>query len=288
MAKGEEPTQSTTTKLGPEQEEFFKLALPGVRDFAAKVPTRYGGSQVADFDPYQVTAQNLALGAADPQQRLADSGAQASNYYTSGAIWQPENNPGMRDAIDAAVRPINQQLTETTLPAIRGEAIRTGNFDSSKRQISEGLAARGAAQAAGDVSSRIVQNEYETNVRAQLQAMGMLPQTQALQTTPALTVGGVGDIRQAMSQAEINQAVGNYNFDQYAGISQAKDILGLVQGMPGGTTVSTGNVPSPNPFTTIAGGALTGASLGSAIPGIGTLVGGGVGAAAGALPFLFR
>ena len=89
-----------------------------------------------------------------------------------------------------------------------------------------------------------------------------------------------------MNQAMLGQDVNAFNFDQMAPFLQSKEIMSLLQGLPGGTTTSTANTPQANPWTQALGGAATGASLGTAImPGIGT----GVGAGAGALlPFLFR
>lgn len=280
------PTQSTTYQLSPEQRQLMDLAIPGVRNFAASVPQRYQGSTIAGFDPLQTKGQGQVLEGAQTQGNLAQGGANAENFFTSGSIWDPASNPNLKGAVDAAVRPIYQNLTENTLPAIRGEAITTGNFGGSRQGIAEGLAARGASQAAGDTASKLVQNEYDTNINAQLKALGLLPTVQAAQTTEGTTTSGVGDVRQAMSQALLGQNVNNFNYDQLAPFLQSKEILSLLQGLPGGTTVSTGNTPTANPFTQALGGAAAGASLGSAImPGIGT----GVGAAGGALlPFLFK
>lgn len=285
-SSNQQPTQSTTYQLSPEQRDLLNLAMPGVRQFAASVPQRYQGSTVAGFDPSQVQGQNEVLGAAGTQGDLARSGAAANKFFTSGSIWDPASNPNLQGAIDAATRPITQNLNENILPGIRADAVTSGNFGGSRQGVAEGIAARGASQAIGDTASKLVQNEYDTNVNAQLKALGLLPTVQGAQTAEGTTTSGVGDVRQAMNQAQLNQNVGNFNFDQYAPFLQSKDIVSLLQGLPGGTTVSTGNTPQANPWTQALGGAAAGASLGTAImPGIGT----GVGAAGGALlPFLFK
>lgn len=287
MAKDSgQPTQSTTYQLSPEQRELMGLAMPGVREFAASTPQRYSGSQVAPFNANQVSGQNQVLGATGAQQTLADNSARANNFFTSGNIWDPSANPALAGAVDAAVRPIYDNLDERVLPGIRGEAVQSGNFGSSRQGIAEGLATREASRAAGDTASKLVQSQYDTNVNAQLKAMGLVPTIQGAQTVPGTTTSGVGDVQQAYSQALLNQDVNNFNFDQMAPFLQSKEIMALLQGLPGGTTVSTANNPTANPMTQALGGAATGASLGSAImPGIGT----GVGALGGALlPFLFK
>lgn len=287
MAKGsqEQPRQETTYQLSPEQRQLMDLAMPGVRNFAASVPKRYEGSQVAGFTPEQTAGQQQVLAAAPTQDALARSAAGANQFFTSGSIWDPSANPNLRGAIDASVRPIYENLTEKALPAIRSEAVSTGNFGSSRQGIAEGIATREASRAAGDTAAKLAQSQYETNVNAQLKAMGLLPTVQGAQTAAGVTTSGVGDVRQAMDQALLNQTVNAFNFDQLAPFLQSKEIMSLLTGLPGGTTISTGNVPKANPLTSALGGAAAGASLGSAImPGIGT----GIGAGAGALlPFLF-
>jgi hypothetical protein len=126
---------------------------------------------------------------------------------------------------------------------------------------------------------------YGQNLAAMYQALGMAPTLSALETAPAATYGAVGDVNQAMNQARINAAIQGFNFDELAPYLQAKDIMALAQGFPGGTTTSTANVPQANPWMQSLGGAATGASLGSMFGPVGM----GVGAAGGAvMPFLFR
>lgn len=278
--------QKTTYELSPEQRELMNIAMPGVREFAASTPQRYQGSQVAGFTEPQIAGQNMALGAAPVQAGLAKNAAGANNFYTSGDIWNPSSNPNLQGAIDASVRPIYENLTEKALPAIRQEAITAGGFGGSRQGIAEGIATREASRAAGDTASKLAQSQYDTNVNAQLKALALTPTIQGAQTAPSITTSGVGDVQQALQQALLNQDVSGFNFDQYAPFMQSKEIMALLQGLPGGTAISTANSPTSSPWGQALGGAATGASLGSALmPGIGT----GIGALGGALlPFLFR
>lgn len=280
------PTQTTKYELSPEQRELMNLAMPGVREFAAKVPERFQGSTVAGFDPSQVAGQEKALGAAGTQAQLASGGAGTTGYWLSPDALDVQNNPTVRSSIDAATRPIFENLTRTALPAIRSSSQQTGNFGGSRQGIAEGLAIQGAESAAGDAGARIASDAYSQNVKAQLQALGLLPQTQQAQLSDATTTSGVGDVRQGQAQRLLDEEVGNFNYDQTAPFLQSKEIISLLQGLPGGSTVTTGSVPQQNKLTGALGGAASGAALGSAImPGIGT----GIGAVGGALlPFLFK
>lgn len=277
-------SQTTTQELSPEQRQLMQLAMPGVTQFAASVPQRYQGSTIAGFDPSQTAGQEGALDSAGVQTDLARSGANTSNFWMSDQPWLPSNNPALQGSIDAATRPITQALTEQALPAIRDSAEKTGNFGSSRQGIAEGLASGRASQAIGDATSKITNDNYQTNVNAQLKALGLLPQTSGAQTTGDQTTSAVGDVRQSMAQALLGENVSNFNYDQLAPFLQSKEIMSLLSGLPGGSTTTTSTGPQKNNLTSALGGAAAGASLGSAImPGVGTAVGGGLGAL---LPFL--
>lgn len=286
MGSPSQPTQTTTQVLSPEQRELMNTVMPTIKQYAATVPQRYQGPTTAGFTPEQTGGQEMALGAVPSVNEVGANAAKANNFYTSGNIWDPTANPNLKGAIDAATRPITENLLERALPAIRSGSVQTGNFGGSRQGIAEGQAIRGAEQATGDTAAKIAEDLYSTNVGAQQRAIAMAPTVQGAQTTGATVTSGVGDVRQAMDQARINAGVNAFNFDQYAPFLNARDILSLMQGLPGGSTVSTGNTPTTNPMTQALGGAATGAALGSAImPGVGT----GVGALGGALlPFLFR
>jgi hypothetical protein len=319
----QQPTQTTQYQLSPEQRQLMNLAIPGVAQFAAQTPQRYQGETVAGFTPAQQAAQTSATNAAGSQQQVADTAASvwggipasltpfagSSDISISPETWA-KSAPSLSGAITAATNPLYENLTESALPAIRSAGLGTSGLTTSgsRQGIAEGLATKGTARAAGEVGARMSQAEldalqnlnqqrYATNVQGEgqrygqnlaalYQMLGLTPTIQGAQTQPAATLSAVGDTQQAMEQAKINAAMNAFNFDQYAPYLKSKDILSLISGIPGGSTVSTGNVPTANPFTQALGGAATGASLGSALfPGIGT----GVGAAGGALlPFLFR
>ena len=279
----EPQTQTTTQVLSPEQRQLMNLAMPGVTEFAASVPQRYGGSTVAGFDPSQTAGQEGALTSAGTQTDLARSGAGTTAGWLDPNVLDVSNSPLMQRNIEAAQRPVWQALNEQALPQIRGAADATGNFGSSRQGIAEGLATGRAAQGAFDSAGNILTKAYDTNVNAQLKALGLLPSTIGTQTTGDITTSNVGDVRQGMAQSLINQDVSNFNYDQLAPFLQSKEIMSLLTGLPGGSTVSTASVPQKNQLTSALGGAASGASLGSMFGPIGTGVGAGVG---GLLSFL--
>lgn len=282
----QQPTQETRSVLSPQQEELMSLAMPSIRRYAAFVPQQYQGPTIADFNPTQLSAQNMALGAAQGQAGVGSDAASAVRNLTSNNIWDPNFNPALRGAIDASVRPIMEQLTQTALPALRSGAAATGGFGGSRQALGEVGATGKALQAVGDTSSRLVNDLYKTNIDAQLKAIGLTPTVQQGLYQPAVSAGAVGDIQQNLEQQKINAAVQGFNFEQMAPFMAGRDIMSMIGGLPGGSTVSTANVPQQNPWMQSLGGAASGAALGSAImPGVGT----GIGAVAGGvMPWVFR
>lgn len=319
----EQPTQTTSYQLAPEQRQLMNLAMPGIAQFAAQTPTRYQGEQVAPFTGTQQQAQQSAISAAGTQGDIANQAANVwsgipanlRDYTPTGGINVSQQQwdaaaPTLNSAISSATRPIYENLTEAALPAIRGTGLGTSGLTTSgtRQGVAEGIASGKASRAAGDVGAQMANTElqqlqnlnqqryatdvagegqrYGQNLSALYQMLGLTPSIQGAQAQPAATLGAVGDVQQAMDQAKINEAMQNFNFDQYAPYLKSKDILSLVQGIPGGSTMSTANVPTASTGSQALGGALAGAQLGTAImPGIGT----GVGAAGGALlPFLFK
>jgi hypothetical protein len=279
-SKSTPTTQTTQYNLAPEQRQILDLAMPGITQFASTVPQRYQGNAIAGFDPLQTQGQNMALGGATAQQGVADTAKGTSDYILGGHLWDPTNNPALSGAVDAAVRPITENYNEVVRPAVRDNFQQAGQvFGGSQRDKANEAIARDYLRNVGDTSSKLVQGEYNTNIDATLKALGLAPQTQATQVTPGVTTSGVGDVRQAMSQALIGQNVSNFNYDQLAPFLQSEELVKLLSSVPGASATTTGNVPQPNQALSALGGAAAGASLGTAImPGIGTAGGAGLGA----------
>lgn len=275
------PSQSTTVQMSPQQKWLFGLAKPGIANWAAHTPQRYGGEQVAGFDPLQRKGQNMAVNTALGQQTDFVRDAARANDFLMGDIWNPSSNPNLRNAITAATRPITENYKETVLPGIRDEFSVAGQeFGGSRRGVAEGIAGGRYLDSVGDTASKLVQDQYGNNLAANQRAIAMAPQTAASLLQPAQTVSGVGDIRQKMEQALINEAVGGFNFDQNSRFLQSKDILNILSGLPGGTSTTTANSPQAPWWQQALGGATAGASL------LGGMGGGGGASLSSLLPFL--
>lgn len=282
---GGNPSQTTTTQLSPEQKELYALAMPSLKEFAANPPQAYPGSTVASFDPLQTQGQEMALSQTGGQGQVVGSAADASKFFTSGDVLNPASNPGLSGYIDAATRPIYNNLTERVLPAVRSGANQAGQFGGSRQAIAESLASRDAATAAGDTAAKIVGQSYGTGVDAMTKALGLSGSTAQNLNIPAMTTSGVGDVRQNLLQQILGEGASKWNYEQMLPLLMGKELTSIAGALPNAGTTTTGNSPTPNKAVSSLGGALSGAAAGSAFGPWGAAAGGGIGAL---LPFLSR
>lgn len=271
-------SQTTEMKLSPEQQWLFELAKPGIEWWGTKAPERWGGSQIVGFNDQQTKGQNMALNAGKGQTQLGNAAAQ-NNEFLMGDIWNPASNPHLKEAIGAATRPITENYQEVVMPGIADEFIGAGQqFGGSRRGVAEGIAGGKYLNAVGDTASKLVQDQYANNLNANVRALALAPQTSQAMTTGAQTVSGVGDIRQKMEQALLNESVANWNFDENAPFLQSKELMSLIGGLPGGSATSTAPVQQAPWWQQALG-------IGSTVAGLGSAVGGasGIGSALASL-----
>ncbi len=101
-----------------------------------------------------------------------DPKAATGNFLTSGAAMNPATNPFLKSSIDAATRPMLDRLREDILPSIRGEAVTSGNFGSSRQGIAEGLAASRANRDMADIAAGMSNENYGRGLDAMGKAYG--------------------------------------------------------------------------------------------------------------------
>ena len=317
MSSTNQPTQTTTQVLSPEQKQLFNAALPGVQQFAAAPPpTAYPGSSVAPLTAAQTQGQQDILAAAPKAGQIADwatGGIQQTtanplptslNIFNDPGIWNPNNNQGIADAIAAAQRPTWQALTETALPAIRTGEVTAGGFGGSRGQLGEGVATGRAFRTASDQASKIAEDEYAANLAAvnsryatnlgagvtqrgqDIGAYEAAPTFQTAEFVPGQAEFAVGTAQQQQQQNELNDLIAKYYYNQpgVAPFLQSQQILALLGGLPGGGVTSTGNLPQGPTAGKVASGAIAGAAAGAPFGPIGA----GIGAVGGGvLPFAF-
>jgi hypothetical protein len=260
-------------------------AANGAADYAGGQGMDLSQGMVNDSEQYLAQSGNYLANAnrmanfnpADPTQQ---------NIQNAGAY---SNNPNIDGAIDAASRDVTRNLTEVQLPGINRAAAGSGNTNSSRTGVAEGIAMRGAGDRIGDIASTIRADAYNNGLNLseqgrQANMQGMLQgQTTGLDAQN-VAVGRGMDLRNQGMQGTVNmydlmgRAGDKYQQDQqgYASADQQRwegqynkpwDLLSRYMGAVGGTNwgSQTQNATT-NPGSTM--GAIQGA-LGGAAAGMG-------------------
>lgn len=278
-------TGTTTAQLSPEQQQALGLAMPWMQQFGTTGLSSSAVPQVAGFTPSQMQGQTMALNAAGGQAPIVESAGQGSQFLTSGAALSPSSNPALQESINAAVLPIQQNLTESTLPAIREAATGVGQIGSSREGIAEGLATRGAEQAEGAVSADLANKNYQAGLSAMVNALTSAPTVAGAQTMPASTTSAVGDVQQQQQQKELDYQAAVNAFNQMSPEVVASLLGSFASGIPGGgvTTTGTGTTTGQGLSTTQS---QSNPSLASLLTGGASAAGGFATGLSDILPFL--
>lgn len=318
MSKGGAPDVSTT-RVDPDIKEAFLANFQNAQSVAGALPVQ----QFAGFNPmYQAGEEALVNTAlAGPGISGTDLAAQMAAYggvYQPAQQTAQLANLGMTGPgnIASYMNPYTSLVRENALAdletARRAAIQQTGEramqaraFGGSRQGVAEGITNLGFARQAGTLGTQL--NEQAFNQAVQLQAAdlarqqaaqaanqqaglqgaqlrlagagalgGLAAQQQALRLGGAQAVMGAGGARQALDQQQMD-AIRNIGLQR----------LGVVQTSLGAQPANLGGVVSTpmysNPGAGLLGGALAGAQLGSAIPGVGTAIGAGVGGLLGLL-----
>ena len=250
---GDDASSETRVRqvLSPEQRRLLRATEPTLADFARNPPVPFPGDRVAGFDPLQLLAQSLGVGAATGEVAASSQAANEALRFILGPGLDPTTNPNLQAAITAGTTPIFEGLTQSVLPSIRGEAVTSGQFGSSRQGIAEGLAAQSANRVAGEVAADIANRGFLGSLDAASRALLTAPQTAQLGLAPSAAIDAIGATRQFQQQAEINAAVQRFMEEQLFPFLAAREVTGLALGLPGGgANTSQFDVPggSKDPF----------------------------------------
>lgn len=278
------PANTTTSEskyeLGPEQQAMWDSIWPTF-EAAAKKGLKMPGKYVG-FDPLQTQAQDSMVASAKTGQiaDLAKNTGAASNYLLNDAI-KVESNPVIGDYVKAARRSLDDAFTENVLPGIGSSAIAAGGYGDTRHGVAQGIATGKYMNAAGDITSEIYNNAYNTGLDAMTRGIALSPTTYGTITTPQTTLDAVGSLRRQDKQMRNQDAFTRNNWDYLF----AQDLLGQIGMMPGGTQIGTVTGPptqEQSMFSKALGGGMAGmgmvGSLASAGMAVNPMLGLGLGA----------
>jgi hypothetical protein len=225
-------TSTTSTDMGPwsGQQPFIKEAFSEAQSIYNKNKENpYTGDYIAQpgqnmFDManrnmnfYNTTGINRADSLYGTSQGLIDSGVAGIGNSAGGlfniagadrigqtidAANRTANNPFISGMVDSAMIDARRNAGENVLPSLYRNAAGTGNLNSSRTAIAEGMVNRGLAERAAGLSSELRGQAYDTGLR-----LGQNDQTLALDALTrsgglfdSMTGRGYGGVADATNQ----------------------------------------------------------------------------------------
>lgn len=260
-------TQTSTVKLSPEQQRIADVAFPYAEQYAQTPIQQFQGTGVAGFTAPEQQAQQTYLNTTAPTTAglASQSAAAQSQMLDPGFQLDVANNPYLRSAMDAMTHQVTTNLNENQLPQLRSGATQAGGMysgASSKSGIAEGQAVGRTNQGISDTIAKTMFDAYTGGKQSLQQAIGQTGAVQGQQLIAPDITAAVGGQQRAMEQAQLDEQIKKFYTGQQLPLQQAQELMGLISGMPGGTTVgqATGAVPKTNPL--MAGGGALAALLG--------------------------
>lgn len=246
--------------------------------------TKGAGQQTADgisAAGQQITNPGAYNGALSQFSQSAGTDPTQGNIAAATAY---ANNPAIDGMIDAASRDVNRNLYEQQIPGINMAATGTGNVNSSRAGVAEGIARRGAQDQIGDISANIRGDAFNrglslaesgrvSNMGAQGQAAGLYGQQfgQGIATQGAgrdMVLGNAGAAIDASTLFQKDaQGRNDAEFARWQGNdTRDSDLLNRYYSLIGannwGGTQTNTQKSSPSVFSTLIGGAATLGGLG--------------------------
>ena len=277
------PKGSTVTspQLSPSQLQLWRELMPQASQWAGEnISIDPNRQLVAPFTPAQQAGQADVLSAVPGMRNIAGEGSSALSFLTDPNAINSLSNPLLASSINAATRPITQQLTEATLPQLESGAAAAGQYGSSREGIAQGLAGQAASQAVGDTAAKISEAAYQSNLDAMTKAMGLAPSIQQMQLAPGVAESGVGEVQQQLQQQQDQANLARDLYNMNIPLTKAEDLANISAGQGTGSQTTASAAPV-SWLQALLGGASTGASIGSGLGSVAGIPGAAVGGAAG-------
>lgn len=134
---------------------FQKQANYGMADNPAVTNATNAGTALTGAGTNAVTSGLNTLGGFTPDQ-IAQNNIDAANKYVAG-----QNIPGQ---VDAAMHDAIRSANENAIPAIQRAAAGSGNVNSSRAALSQGVVERGLAEQAGNLSTQLRAQAYNNGL----------------------------------------------------------------------------------------------------------------------------
>ena len=281
MGKGGSKSQTVTQvqEIPPFLQNQLQQVFGAAQDIQ---PAVFAGERVAGFSPTELQAQQLIAeralaGDSTVQQAqgllggIISGGSQptyAESFLGDIARGQSPTNPFLQTQIDNAISgAVNQAASQYALggrlgSGAFGSALGAGVTSAAAPILAQQVEADRAAQM--QAAGQLISAEQQNRAR-QMQAAGLAPQLANQRFADLAALEAVGGQQRQLSQAQI-QAQQDFINELNAAQMSKFGALASAAGLTPSAMNTSATQPGVSPLAGAAGGALTGAALGSFFP----------------------
>ena len=266
MSKGSNP-QNVTTTTSAEPSEFVRPYVTEAFDqaqnlFQSKTPNYFPKQTYTDFAPETTAALNLASARALSNPLLASSQGEV-NKILQGQYLSPTSNPYLQN--------LYNQMAGDVTSGVQSQFSKAGRLGSAANQAV-------LADELGQLANQVYGDQYNQERANMMAATQLAPSLAAADYQDIQALGGVGQTKEAMEMAKIQDAMARFDFEQQKPYYKLREYLASIGASVPQTTAQTRPV-FRNTGAGILGGAMQGAEMAGMIPGMGA----GMGAIGGGL-----
>mgnify|MGYP003629921874 FL=1 len=187
-------------------------------------------------------------------------------------------NPFLTGAYNAASAPVIEQWNNQIAPGIDSSFAGAGRMGSGLYAQQRNSAENTLGRNLTDMSSKMAYANYAQERQNQLDMAGQSGQMAQQDYNDMNKLMAVGGAREGQQQAQLQDQIQRFNFEQNRPWDQLARYSGLVSGGYG-TQQETGTPLYSNPGANFLSGALGGATIGNmmGMPGMGAMAGGALG-----------
>tara|TARA_R110002012_G_scaffold56741_1_gene145770 strand:- start:1443 stop:2258 length:816 start_codon:yes stop_codon:yes gene_type:complete len=260
MSKGSSPTNVTTT-TSSEPSEFVKPYVTEAFDqaqnlFQSSVPNYFPSQTYTGFAPETDVALQLASNRAVNNPLLASSQNEI-NSILQGDYLSPTTNPYSQALFD--------QMSGDITSGVQSQFSKAGRLGSGANQ--EVLASE-----LGKLANQVYGGQYDKERANMVNATALAPQLAQADYTDIQALAGVGQTKEDLEMAKIQDAMARFDFEQQKPYTKLREYLGSI-GANVPTTTSQTQPVFRNTAGGILGGALSGMDIASGIKGFNPMYG---------------
>jgi len=248
MSKGSSPTNVTTT-TSSEPSDFVKPYVTEAFDqaqnlFQSSVPNYFPSQTYTGFAPETDAALQLATNRALNNPLLASSQNEI-NSILQGDYLSPTSNPYSQG--------LYNQMAGDVTSGVQSQFSKAGRLGSAANQ--EVLASE-----LGKLSNQVYGDQYNRERANMVNATSLAPQIAQADYADIQALGGVGQTKEGLEMAKIQDAMARFDFEQTKPYTKLREYLGSI-----GANVPTNTSQTQPVFRNTAGGILGGALAGADI-----------------------